>query len=360
MLPRRMPALGARAVCMTERVISYLVRYSSRLLACFTCSAWASPAGVSAGSRTPCSRASSSIVSGRRQPSRCTCSSALGQRRNSSLDIRAAPPPLRAVTTTRRIAPPSPITSPASTGRPTPSVAYAAPLANRPARSRSSASTASRTVAPRATVTGFSFTKTGRLIGPGGCARRPAARPATAVLGDTGSARPGRQPRVVGGEAAQHREPAPTGGEEITHGNRVRPPVVHPAPVGERELGDPPTGALARIIPDFQPGDVRIGRVARDDVLQRFLQHFPRGEQPHEPVLERLHLVQIAIGHGAGGQIGPDTAVVHDRDVRLRDVALRVGDQAAEAVLLAGAAQLHLDACHRTAPDGLDGSLVDA
>src|SRR2546425_5437408 len=142
---------------MTERVISYLVRYSSRLLACFTCSAWASPAGVSAGSRTPCSRASSSIVSGRRQPSRCTCSSALGQRRNSSLDIRAAPPPLRAVTTTRRIAPPSPITSPASTGRPTPSVAYAAPLANRPARSRSSASTASRTVAPRATVTGFSF-----------------------------------------------------------------------------------------------------------------------------------------------------------------------------------------------------------
>src|SRR2546422_1198247 len=52
---------------MTESVISYFVRYSSRLLACFTCSAWARPSGVSAGSRMPCARARSSIVAGRRR-----------------------------------------------------------------------------------------------------------------------------------------------------------------------------------------------------------------------------------------------------------------------------------------------------
>src|SRR2546425_3837209 len=79
---------SAGAVCMTERVISYFVRYSSRLLACFTCSASASASGVSAGSRIPWARASSSIVCGRRQPSRWTCNSALGQRRSTSLERR--------------------------------------------------------------------------------------------------------------------------------------------------------------------------------------------------------------------------------------------------------------------------------
>src|SRR5437764_11332166 len=46
----------------------------------------------------------SSIVAGRRQPSRWTCSSALGQRRKESLESRGGP--WRALTTTRRIAPP--------------------------------------------------------------------------------------------------------------------------------------------------------------------------------------------------------------------------------------------------------------
>ena len=76
--------------------------------------------GVSAGSRMPCARASSSIVAGRRQPSRCTCSSAFGQVRSASFVRRGVP--WRALTTTRKMAPPSPTGSPASTGRPTPSV----------------------------------------------------------------------------------------------------------------------------------------------------------------------------------------------------------------------------------------------
>src|SRR2546430_5921 len=103
---------------MTDRVISYLVRYSSRLLACFTYNAWARPSGVSAGSRMPWARASSSIVAGRRQPSRWTCSSAFGQRRNASFVRRGGP--WRALTPTREKAPPPPTRSPAATRPPAP------------------------------------------------------------------------------------------------------------------------------------------------------------------------------------------------------------------------------------------------
>src|SRR5439155_1160561 len=91
---------SAAAVCRTERVISYLWRYSSRLFASRTSIALASASGVSAGKGIPCARASSSIVAGRSAPSRCTCSSALGQPRNASL-VRRGLPSRRAETTTR-------------------------------------------------------------------------------------------------------------------------------------------------------------------------------------------------------------------------------------------------------------------
>src|SRR2546427_414329 len=128
---------GAGTVCMTERGISYFVRYSSRLLACFACSASASASGVSAGSRIPWARASSSIVCGRRQPSRWTCNSALGQRRSTSLERRGGPLP--APTTTPRMAPPPPPRSPPPPRRPPPSLTYAPPLPSRPPRSRAGA-----------------------------------------------------------------------------------------------------------------------------------------------------------------------------------------------------------------------------
>src|SRR3989475_8893266 len=108
---------------MTERVISYLVRYSSRLLACFTCSASASASGVSAGSRIPWARASSSIVCGRRQPSRWTCNSALGQRRSTSLERRGGPLP--APNTPPPEGPPPPPPAPPPPPRPPPPLPHA-------------------------------------------------------------------------------------------------------------------------------------------------------------------------------------------------------------------------------------------
>src|SRR5437667_318931 len=115
-----------------------------------------------------------------------------GQRRSASFVRRGGP--WRALTTTRKMAPPSPTGSPASTGRPTPSVTWATPRPTRSARSRSSTSTASRTLAPGATLTGRSFTKT-RISGhlplhrSGG---RPGPRSAGAAPRGTGSAHPGR------------------------------------------------------------------------------------------------------------------------------------------------------------------------
>src|SRR5256885_187197 len=132
---------------MTESVISYFVRYSSRLLACFTDSAWASPSGVSAGSRMPCARARSSIVAGRRHPSRWTCSSALGQLRSASLVRRGGP--RRALTTTRKKAPPPPTGSPPPPRPPPPSVTWATPRPPRAASPRSSTPTAVPPLAPR-------------------------------------------------------------------------------------------------------------------------------------------------------------------------------------------------------------------
>src|SRR2546430_4936387 len=117
---------------MTDRVISYFVRYSSRLFACLTDSAWASPSGVSAGSRTPWARASSSIVWGRNDPSRCTCSSALGQRRNSSLERRGGPPP--PPPTPPPDAPPSPVRPTATPRAAPPAVADPPPPAGHPPR----------------------------------------------------------------------------------------------------------------------------------------------------------------------------------------------------------------------------------
>src|SRR5260370_8120745 len=116
---------SAGAVCIAESVISYFVRYSSRLFACFTDSAWAKPRGVSAGRRIPWARASSSIVLGRRQPSKCTCNSALGQRRSASFERRGGPCP--ALTTTRKIAPPPPTGSAPPNRRPPPPVPQATP-----------------------------------------------------------------------------------------------------------------------------------------------------------------------------------------------------------------------------------------
>src|SRR5256885_14069972 len=80
--------------------------------ACFRAS------GVSAGRRTPWARASSSIVSGRRHPSRWTCSSALGQRRNASFDRRGGP--RRAPATTPENPPPPPPPPPAPPRPPPP------------------------------------------------------------------------------------------------------------------------------------------------------------------------------------------------------------------------------------------------
>src|SRR5216117_3450438 len=348
---------------MTDRVISYLVRYSSRLLACFTWSASASPSGVSAGSRTPWARASSSIVWGRNDPSRCTCSSALGQRRNSSLERRGGP--CRAVTTTRRIAPPSPIGAAASTGRPTPSVAYAAPLASSPASSPSSAATASRTVAPRATVTGRSFTKTRRLTGslpprPGARARRPAPRPVAVARRGTESARPGRstpRPRLAARGTSSSRSARR---EKVAHRDGVAASVVEPVSVRQPDLGDPMSDALAVIVPELEPRYVRVRAVAGDRVLERRLEDLARDEEPHEPVLKRLHLVQVAVRHGAGREVRTDAAAIDDRDVRLSHVPLRVGDEPSEGVLLASAAQFGLDAPHGAAGDRLDGPLIRA
>src|SRR6266702_1789826 len=62
------------------------------------------------------------MVAGLREPSRWTCSSALGQRRSASFEMVGT---RRAVTTTRNTPPASPTGSRASTRRPTPSVTYA-------------------------------------------------------------------------------------------------------------------------------------------------------------------------------------------------------------------------------------------
>jgi hypothetical protein len=54
-------------------------------------------------------------------------------------------------------------------------------------------------------------------------------------------------------------------------------------------------------------------------------------------VLERLQLVEHAVGDRAGGQVAADRAVVDQPDVRAGGDALRVGDQVAERVLAAAA-----------------------
>src|SRR2546425_11241188 len=58
--------------------------------------------------------------------------------------------------------------------------------------------------------------------------------------------------------------------------------------VREAHLLEAPPGGLAGVVPHDDPGDVRVGPVARQRVLERLLQHLARHGEAHEAVLERL------------------------------------------------------------------------
>ena len=74
---------------------------------------------------------------------------------------------------------------------------------------------------------------------------------------------------------------------------------------------------------------------SRDAVLQRIEQHGAGHGETLQPVLERLHLVDVAPRYHAFRQIGANAAVVHDGDVGAAGGALRIGDEPAESVFVA-------------------------
>src|SRR3989442_296572 len=183
--------------------------------------------------------------------------------------------PGRAVTTTRKIPPPSPTGPPASTGRP-----------RRPSRRRRRSPAARRDrgrappprpapwpLAPRAP--------------PARSRTRAAPRPssATALLVPPCVVRGGdRLPQhgevldegvevdhvqVRGGAANEHCVAATARRQEIAHGERVAPAPVDPLAVRQYGLPDSPPGALLRVIPQLDPRHVPVRALPCDRVLQR-------------------------------------------------------------------------------------------
>src|SRR4029077_19063931 len=85
-----------------------------------------------------------------------------------------------------------------------------------------------------------------------------------------------------------------------------------------------------------------------------------RHHDTQQTVLERLDAEQVPVRRDTGTQVRPDAAVVDHRDIRLRVVAVGIGDQPAEAVLVAAPSHLLADTRDWTARDRLDRQLVKA
>src|SRR5205814_6967201 len=98
---------------------------------------------------------------------------------------------------------------------------------------------------------------------------------------------------ILAGRAHEHPESGAAGRHEIADDQRVGALLLDRLAVGEASPLDALASLLPGIEPDFHAGYVTVGQMiaARDALLERILEHRALDGESHQPILERLDLI---------------------------------------------------------------------